>query len=184
MSMKVILAIAVGIVLLCAAALPHIGTRALWIPYCPCLPQSVYDNAGFAFNGPECPTPEQIRALHEAAAHHGPMPQGFVITGSYSSTSAFTTGLIDWLGRHELELRVRDGVESLQSARLYIGDRIVGEATRENGGIVDDSVDAEAHLKFFLPWLPPYTVRLVKLRADGKESESSITIGRTKAGPK
>jgi len=92
---------------------------------------------------------------------------------------ARTTGAVDWLDRHEIELTVKAGAERLRSAELFIDDRSMSEATRENGLIVETAGEARAVLRFFLPRLPPYTVKLVLHGADGKDEGSSFSVGRS-----
>jgi len=55
----------------------------------------------------------------------------------------------------------------------------MSQATRENGLIVETTGEARAVLRFFLPWLPPYTVKLVLHGADGKDEGSSFSVGRS-----
>jgi hypothetical protein len=81
------------------------------------------------------------------------------------------------MGRHEIQLRVTDGVGKLAAAKLYLDDDLVGDATLDNGRIVDRGDESEATLEFFLPWIPKFTVTLITNYRDGNMEESSYSIG-------
>jgi hypothetical protein len=165
--------------LLGALSLASRGTRGLWIPYFPCTPQVVYETSSCGWSGPECPSDDQISALSGVLVHGDPFPPGFTMTYRVERETARTTGAVDWLGRHEIEVTVRASTDALASASLYLDDRLVSEANDENGCVFRYGDDAEAVLSFFVPWVPPYTVELVTRASDGKESKSSIAVGRS-----
>jgi hypothetical protein len=177
MGTKTILAVA-SASLLAASPFLHLGKKALWIPFWPASKQTVYESSTCAWTGPECPSFEDLHALTDALVNEGPVPPGFTRSRHVAHEIARTTGAIDWLGRHEIQVTVREGAEELDSVRLYLDDDLMSEATRVNGTIVECADEAEATLSFFLPWLPPFTVKLVMQGSDGRDEESSITIGR------
>jgi hypothetical protein len=162
---------------LCTLPFLHLGTRALWIPYWPCPPRTVHETSSCSFAGPECPEIEDVSALNDALFRGDPPPPGFSITGHTKREIARTTGAVDWFGRHEIALSITDGMERLRSARLYLDDELVDEATWENGKLADRAVEAEASLRLFLPWIPYFKVRLVTEDWNGRTEESSFSIG-------
>ncbi len=161
------------------SALPFLpfGTRALWIPYWPCPPKTVYAASWCCFSGLECVELEDLKALNRALARGDPLPPGYSASAHRSHEIARTTGSVDWFGRHEIALVVGDAMENLRSARLYLDDELVDEADWENGQMTDLSDEAQASFRFFLPWRPPFTVKLITENWDGREDESSLTIG-------
>ena len=159
-------------------ALPflHLGTRALWIPYWPCPPRTVYGTSMCCFSGPDCQETDDLSALSGALVRGEPPPPGFSV-GHIRRESASTTGVVDWFGWHELAVSVRDEMEKLRSARLYLDGELVDEASWENGKLADQGEDAEASLKFFLPWIQHFEVKLITEGWDGRTEESSVCIG-------
>jgi hypothetical protein len=150
----------------------------LWIPYWPCSPRTVHESSGWsAISLPENPRLEDLESLNHALACRDPLPPGFSTPSHEKRALARTTGAVDWFGRHEIQLRVTDGLGRLASAKLYLDDALVSEATVENGRIVDRGDESEAALEFFLPWIPHFTVTLITDDWDGKTEESSYSIG-------
>ena len=152
---------------------PH----GLWIPYWPLPPRTIYDCSSSAFSGPRNPTTEELEAFNRAVTCHDPVPAGFTLSGHARRVLARTTGSVDWLGRHEIQVSVTDGSGRLASARLYLGNELVSEASLEDGRIVDHGDEDEGTLDFFLPWLPHFTVTLITNDQDGQLEEESLTIG-------
>lgn len=152
----------------------------LWIPFWPCSERTVHDSSSSVCALPENPTLDDLEVLNRALACHDPLPPGFPTPSHERRTLARTTGAVDWMGRHEIELHVTDGLGRLAAAKLYLNDELVGEATLDNGGIVDRGDASEATLTFFLPWIPRFTVTLITDDRDGKMEESSFSIGRSR----
>jgi hypothetical protein len=150
-------------------------------PYWPCPPRTVYETSFCGFSGPECPETDALSAVNRAITRGDPLPPGFVLTRARQSETARTTGAVDWFGRHELALSVRTGMAELRAARLYLDDELVDEATWENGKLADLGDEAEASLRFFLPWIPCFRVKLVTENWDGRTEESSFSVGRSSA---
>jgi hypothetical protein len=183
MRVKLVLALSIVAVPLVVVPFLHLGTTAVFIPFYPCGSRTVDQWGSYSYTAPPSATPEDVGAFHLVMHIGAPIPSGFVVSHREQEIS-HTTGVVDWFGRHEVEVNVTASADELQSARLYLDDDLVDEATHENGGVVESSGEAKAVLRFFLPWLPPYTVRLVKVGADGKELESSRTVGRARPSPK
>jgi hypothetical protein len=76
----------------------------------------------------------------------------------------------------------RDAEASLGG--LYLDDELVDQASWENGKLADQGEDAEASLKFFLPWIQHFEVKLVTEDWDGRTEESSVCIGCAPPKPK
>jgi hypothetical protein len=152
----------------------------LWIPYWPCSERTVHDSTSSACALPENSTLHDLEVLNRAMACHDPLPPGFPTPSHERRTLARTTGAVDWMGRHEIQLHVTDGVGRIAAAKLYLDDELVSEATSDNGGSVDRGDESEATLTFFLPWIPRFTVTLITDDRDGKMEESSFSIGRSR----
>jgi len=97
---------------------------------------------------------------------------------------ARATGVVDWLGRHEVQVKVTSGVGELASAKLYLGYELVSQATLDGGGIVDRADGSEGTLGFFLPWIPHFTLTLITEDRDGRMEEESLSIGRSSLNPR
>ncbi len=149
----------------------------LWIPFWPCSPRTVHEVSLSAVSWPEHPTLDDLDTFSHALVCRDPLPPGFPTPGHEKRELARTTGAVDWMGRHEIRLRVTDGVGKLAAAKLYLDDDLVSEATLEDGRIVDRGEDSEATLEFFLPWVPSFTITLITNDRDGNMEESSFSIG-------
>jgi hypothetical protein len=183
MGVKLVLALSVVATPLVVVPFVHLGTKVIWIPFYPCGSRTIDEGSSCGFTGTQSPTDQEMAAMCDALVKGEPPPPGFVMS-SFEHEIARTTGVIDWFGRHEVEVTATAPADRLQSARLYLDDALVSEATHENGGVVESTGEAKAALRFFLPWLAPYTVRLVKVGADGRELESSRTVGHARPSSK
>jgi hypothetical protein len=156
----------------------------LWIPFWPCSPRTVYGSTWSSRILPKDATREEIEAFNRAWVCHDPLPSGFVAAGPERRTQARTTGEVDWFGRHEIQLRVTAAARELASAKLYLDDELVGEASLDDGKIVQRGDESEATLEFFLPWIPQFTLTLITDDLDGRMEESTYSIGRSTMSPK
>lgn len=151
----------------------------LWIPFWPCSPRTVHESWWSSWALPKNWTLDDMSAFNRAMVCHDPLPPGFPTPDHEQRELARTTGAVDWIGRHEVQLRITDGVGKIAAAKLYIDDDLVSEATLENGRVVDRGDESQATLDFFLPWLPQFTVTLITDDRDGRMAESSFSIGRS-----
>jgi hypothetical protein len=151
----------------------------LWIPFWPCSPRTVHESSWSTCALPENSTLDDLEVFNRAMVCHEPLPPGFPTPGHERRELARTTGAVDWMGRHEIQLRVTDGVGKLASAKLYLDYEIVSEATLDDGRIVDRGDESEATLDLFLPWIPQFTVTLITDDRDGRTEESSLSLGRS-----
>jgi hypothetical protein len=149
----------------------------LWIPFWPCSPREVLKWSSCAL--PKNLTLDDLEVFTRAMACHDPLPPGFPAPSHETSDFACTTGAVDWMGRHEIQLRHTNGVGRLASAKLYLDGDLVSEASLDDGTIVDRGDESEATLHFFLPWLPNFTVTLITDDPDGQMEESSFSIGHS-----
>jgi hypothetical protein len=156
----------------------------LWIPFWPCSPRTVYGSSWSSRTFSKDATREDIDAFNRAWVCHDPLPSGFVAAGPERREQARTTGAVDWFGRHEIQVRVTAAASELASAKLYLDDDLVGEASLDDGKIVQRGDEAEATLEFFLPWIPQFTLTLITDDLDGRIEESTYSIGRSATSPK
>jgi hypothetical protein len=159
---------------------PH----GLWIPYWPLSQRTIYDCSTSSWPGLKNPTPEELAAFNRAIACQNPPPPGFTLDGPPQHVVARTTGVVNWLGRHQVQVKVTNGGRALASAKLYLAYELVSEATLDNGAIVDRAEGSEVTLDLFLPWIPHFTLALITEGRDGKLEESSLSIGRSSLNPK
>ena len=159
---------------------PH----GLWIPYWPFPARTIYDCSTSTWSGPKNQTMEELRALNHATTCKDPPPPGFTMEGHPRHVVARTTGVVDWLGRHEVQVKVTGSVGELASAKLYLGYELVSQATLDDGGIVDRADGSEATLDFFLPWIPHFTLTLITEDRDGEMEEEWLSIGSSSLNPR
>jgi hypothetical protein len=178
MGAKALLAVTVVAAPLVVLPFLHLGIKAIWIPFYPCGSRTIHESSSYEFKKPQSATSEETAAFGIALGNGDRLPSGFEVS-HHEHELARTTGVVDWFGRHEVEVTVTAPEDDLRSTRLYIDDDLVSEATPENGDLTHSSGEAKAVMRFFLPWLAPYTVRLVRVDGQGHELDSSVTIGRS-----
>jgi hypothetical protein len=149
----------------------------LWIPFWPCSQRTVHESSSSVCALPVNSTLEDLEVFNRAMVCGDPLPPGFPTPDHARRTLARTTGAVDWMGRHEIQLHVTDGLGRLAAAKLYLDDELVSEATLDNGGIVEHGDESDATLHFFLPWIPRFKVTLVTDDWEGKMEESSFWMG-------
>jgi hypothetical protein len=141
------------------------------------VPRIVYRSDTRVFYTPGEPTDAELAGLTDSVALGTPAPSRFVLTSMEGTITAMITGeLAGPPHEYSIHVSLAAPADSVSTATLYLGERVLFTATRNSGAVVDRNGQALATMTALVPASGRFTVRVVWVGTDGRTRHDSLTF--------